>query len=64
MTLRTLESGWGKTESNSNGEINYSNVIGPIVIEKYTKLNGKRENNMSSSLGNSWKVSFSLQVES
>lgn len=58
MALRNLESSRWKTESDFNGEINYSDVIRPKVIEKCTKLSGRREQNMSSSLGNSWKVPF------
>lgn len=39
MALRDIESSGEKAESEFNGEINYSDVMRPIVTEKSTKFN-------------------------
>ena len=56
MVLRNLESSGRKAESEFNGEINDSNMISPIMLEKYTKFNERREDKVLSCLDNSCKV--------
>ena len=54
MTLRNLESRGEKAEADFNEEINHSTVV--RLIDKCPELRGKREEKVSSCVGNSCKV--------
>lgn len=61
MVLGGLKSRRGKAKSELNGEINYSNAMRRTHNKKCTKFNGRREQQVPSSVGYSYKVEFALE---